>query len=111
MPCVSSEQIDKQTIEFARCLANLVLKNGGIFPSDLERYFQDWSKKQIKKYNPSELIKDNIEEKVNVAGECKYVHMRKAVKGTVCGAKTRNGDYCAKHLAYVKLKAKKALEG
>jgi hypothetical protein len=106
-----SNEVDT-SIGFAVFVAKLVLNNGGIIPTNLEKMYQDWKKKKICKFSPSRLSKEMEEQKDKSKGECQYIHMRKAVKGTLCGIITKNGnEYCPKHLAYVKLKERKALCG
>ena len=101
---------EEKAIGFAIHMARLVLNNGGIIPSNLEKMFKDWDKKAIKVYNPSSLLKMDITPKNKENGECIYIHQRKADKGKACGVVTKNGnEYCPKHLAYVKLKEKKGL--
>jgi hypothetical protein len=100
-----------KAIEFAVFLSRLVLKNGGTIPSRTEELFDDWMNDCVKMLNPSPLVKEEVVKKNNVKGECRYVHQRKANKGTLCGVHTKGGrDYCPKHLAYIKLKEKKSLE-
>ena len=99
-------------VEFARYIGNLVLRNGGIFPVNMEKLYEDWKDGKVKKFNPNPMKKEEIVKKDTSVGECKYIHQRKAVRGTVCGVITKNGnEYCPKHLAYVKLKERKANGG